>query len=502
MVLAGRQDSRKRARMAEVATTRRPFLYLIVGMFTVIAVWGYVASLQSSLQAPWTTDFMRITQASTQMLAGQNPYSAPLAEAEYLQRITSTTRTTAGRHETLESPAVLLLLAPFTHLQASTAFLIWAAVSALAGLASLLLIEERLGGFHADTNLQAGPHRFALLLSAAIFFYPSWVSLVIGQTGFITLLFLTLGWCWAREGREERAGLALGLAVALMPALSILAFYLLALGRLRILATAILAMLVGLFIPAVIIDFSVLQGYLSALGAVNWFGAGWNASLIGFLAPLLGNSANSAPLQAPWLTPLLIVVVATVALRAIWRLGRMTMSIEQKLDAKAAVPIFDQGFALCLPLALLLSPLGWLHNFVLLLPAFCIALESCARRPRDWRWRERILLAWILAAMPYPVLRAEDNDSLVQWFGYPAFDTYALIILALTLWELCRREATVLLRYSNRRAQPAGSRSAAKAPAGKVASAAEERDEAFADPTREGRQTEPPPTPSRKLALP
>ncbi|MET4805802.1 glycosyltransferase family 87 protein [Limibacillus sp. MBR-115] len=502
IVLTGRQDSRKRARMAEVATARRPFLYLIVGMFTVIAAWGYVASLQSSLQAPWTTDFMRLTLASTQMLAGQDPYSAPLAEAEYLQQITSISRTTAGRHETLESPTVLLLLAPFAHLEAATAFLIWVAISVLAGIASLLLIEERLGGFHTDTNLQAGPHRFALLLSATIFFYPTWVSLVIGQTGFVTLLFLTLGWGWARDGRDERAGFALGLAVSLMPALIVLAFYLLSLGRLRILATAILATLVGLFIPAVIIDIAVLQGYFTALGAVNWFGAGWNGSLVGFLAPLFGNSANAPLIEAAWLTPLLILAATIFALRALWKFGRMVTSIEQKLGTERAKPIFDQGFALCLPLALLLSPLGWLHNFVLLLPAFCIGLEACARRPRDWRWRERILLAWILCAMPYPVLRAENNDSLIQWFGYPAFDTYALIILAVTIAGLCQREASALLRRSRHLSKS----KELEPPSSQDTGAADQSDEQSSDDEiieSDGRDTRgaTPPT-SGKLALP
>jgi hypothetical protein len=90
----------------------------------------------------------------------------------------------------------------------------------------------------------------------------------------------------------------------------------------------------------------------------------------------------------------------------------------------------DLGFALASPLMLLSSPLGWNYYFPVLLISATVAIKY-SRGIEDYRlWRTLTVVAWFLSTLCYAPFMAKDMSSPLLWFTYPAFDTYALLLMA------------------------------------------------------------------------
>ena len=156
--------------------------------------------------------------------------------------------------------------------------------------------------------------------------------------------------------------------------------------------------------------------------------------------PLFGFSANAPLLEAPVLALGLPAAGLVLASAVLWRMGTdLAARAQQGATPWLRGKLLDLGLAASLPAALLIQPVSWLHGFVLLLPALLTGLEAALRREDFWRWRERLLIAWLLAAAPYPLVSAEANASPLLWVGFPTFDSYALMVLGITLFALYRK---------------------------------------------------------------
>jgi hypothetical protein len=160
------------------------------------------------------------------------------------------------------------------------------------------------------------------------------------------------------------------------------------------------------------------------------------------VSPVFGASANTPLIDAPWLAVGFCALAAGGMALLAWRLGRGLRQAKERAPhrERRLAALADLGFAACFPLAFLVQPISWLHTFALLIPAALIGLQLLLRRRNPWRWRERLLFVWLLAAAPYPLVTAAANDSALLWIGYPTFDTYALLLMALALVGLFRRE--------------------------------------------------------------
>jgi alpha-1,2-mannosyltransferase len=208
------------------------------------------------------------------------------------------------------------------------------------------------------------------------------------------------------RGREVRAGAWIGAATALKVFPGLLLLYLAARRRWRGLGTGLLVA-AGLTISAML-PYG-LAGAVTAAG--DWIGvgalppptSGWtvrgsNQSLAALATRLHGGTLLLAALD------LAAILLALAALR--------------RLSGRAFAEV-----AVVTLLAVLLSPIAWVHYFLLLFPAWLVALH----RPADGSWRVLRPLAAVLTSGLLTVWSLASRAALFEWSIYTCG---ALLLLA------------------------------------------------------------------------
>ena len=101
---------------------------------------------------------------------------------------------------------------------------------------------------------------------------------------------------------------------------------------------------------------------------------------------------------------------------------------------------FDLVFSLTIVSMLLISPLGWIYYYVLLIIPFIVAW-SAAMYLDEKILKGMVIAAWILCSIPYPLLQGEEIRSIDMfvWFGFPF---YGLLLMMLVLIVLQSRLRT------------------------------------------------------------
>lgn len=284
----------------------------------------------------------------------------------------------------LNPPHFHLLLWPLTAFVPTTAFAIWMALSAVALLASLMLIitRLRLGGWAIATLLAvsyASPAMFATVLT--------------GQVGAILLLPYTLAWLAARRTHPPRAAAWLGLCASIKPLflLFVPAYVRLGLWRAALVLTATVA---GAFALGVAIyGVESHRIWLNHLLSVTWAEHYMNASLLGLIERSLSSSEwQQQPIvDAPRLvTPLWTIAATALAAATLWRVTRVA-------DA-------DRQFLLVTAAAILISPLAWIYYLWFVIPPITAHLASPATEGSRVRWI--LLIGAVGLLTPPPLVRA------------------------------------------------------------------------------------------------
>ncbi len=317
-------------------------------------------------------------------------------------------------HPNLNTPFMTALLAPLTCLNFPAARLVWLTCSALAvWLSPYLLGREGL----LPKFWTLG---FTALLAAFWGYFPSFITVLHGQVTFLVLLPLVLGWLMLRQGRSLAAGAWLGLAVSLKPFVGLFLLGLAAQGQWRACMGLLLACLVCFLLGGAAAGFDTYLVYRDILNHVNWQSASWNASLLGFFTRLFGGSENIPWRDAPWLARGLSLAgsltLLTFYLRATW--DSRGWPPPEKADLLAAASI---------PAMLLISPLGWIYYFPLLL----ITITVLGARPgQGGNWRPWACSgAMALSGIPSWLIRSKDLNDPLDWFGAPAMYMFSLILL-------------------------------------------------------------------------
>ena len=114
--------------------------------------------------------------------------------------------------------------------------------------------------------------------------------------------------------------------------------------------------------------------YVKALDSVNWYGAGWNASLMAPLSIVFGGGDMPGWLDRPALAKLIWIATSALLYAA------LIVGTNHQRDRIRQV---DLGFAGAIPLMLLTSPLGWVYYF----PIIGIAALAVAMIVRPLRSR-------------------------------------------------------------------------------------------------------------------
>lgn len=339
---------------------RRAYLFAIP--FIAYGCLAIAASFQPD--AVRVKDFIQPYLMSRAILEGINPYT-PLPDLtwSYLR----IEQSNPLPHATPHTPIAGLFCVPLGLLEYRTAALIWGALE-IACLATCILMVGR--------AWKLGLERRVILILALLMAWPPVIEEIRwGQFGAILLLLATCALIALRQDSVLRAGLALGLMLALKLFAWPILLYLAMRRRWRAVAAAIVVTLAANLLAAIILGWGVVTDYYLRIG------------------PEVAAFHRRNPLNISawtWMPdPISIAAPAIMLIGGLW--------LAMRMDSEAA-------FCLLLIVSLFVSPVMWLHYATIALLPF--AVVAARLRTAGWLRRETAVMigaAFALAAWQSPI---------------------------------------------------------------------------------------------------
>ena len=256
------------------------------------------------------------------------------------------------------TPAFIEIFSPLARIDQQTAFWIWQAAQILCMVVAVLLLAR-------GSASPLGPAPTIIVLSLVMMSSPFGAAVVWSQIAPMLLALMSAAWFCARRQRPAAAGLWLALAALLKLYPAAVAGYFLFGRRWRALGWTI-----GFFAAGVLLTNPVHWIELATQGlSIGYRIAGRHGLTVlplvrRSVAHFAGAKIKEEPLFAVWgLTALIDLVLIAIAAAV-----TITASGRADLDALA--------FGLWVALALLISPLAWRQDFLLLLPACLFGLRA------------------------------------------------------------------------------------------------------------------------------
>ena len=375
-----------------------------------------VAGIEFSKRA-FTADFIQFFASARSLTAGDSLYR-PLRLADFNPAEAESPTTAAAPHPNLNPPVLSLLLAPLAFLGLRASYLCWTGCSLISGLLACVLLWRGLHGT-GRRDLQ-----LVWLWLVFLIYFPTYSALTMGQVTMVVLLPLAGAWFAARSGHARLAGVLLGMAVSLKLFVALVVVFFAIQRRWRSVAWALGTVL---FVVAVTLPFVGVRAYVeyfSVMASVTWFGNSWNASYAAAVTRVLGGSENVPLVNLPKVARGFVLLCSGATL--LW-LAWLTWP---RPAGECNTERFDLGYGLTLVVMLLVSPLGWMYYFPLLvLPGYAIWSLTRHGRLRLATWG--LIGAWVLSTIPTSMVRATDVNDPVGWFTSNSIYFYALCLLAI-----------------------------------------------------------------------
>jgi hypothetical protein len=331
----------------------------------------------------------------------------------------------ATLHPNLNQPAMVLAMAPLGLLDFASAYIVWSVVSIVCGISAIFLLWK------STSRKARGVDSLAFLGILLFAFFPTLVSIGLGQTSLLLLLLLSIVWTTSRMESDIGAGVALGLALIVKPFVGLLALFFLVRRRWRLLCWTFGTFALGTAVSLLVLGTKPFRDYLMALRSITWYASSWNASFLGFFTRILGGSENTPLVNLPWLAHVLSYTLSILGILAlVW------LAWPRQSENEPAV--VDLGFGLALALMILISPLGWMYYFpVLVIPL--VGAWNLASTHLGARHRWVLVVAWLLASVPTPLIQAAQFNEPLGWFTTGGVCFYALMVLSITLGTMLYR---------------------------------------------------------------
>lgn len=356
-------------------------------LLALAAAVGIVAAWYSfQLLAQWSPDhkvidFQQDHRIARAILYGYDPYRQP--EPSPGQTVVP---------PSAHPPTIGLLFLPLGLLDVRTSALIWLAAQIASMLAAVYLSSRAVGS-------RLHPLVVAALGSALLGWQPLVWEMVGGQVNVLQLLALVAAWWAFRRRRSPLFGIALGVAMMIKPLMWPLVLLILlrkdwralaGLSAALIAAYAITIWRIGLEAHITYITESLpgnsmfFRGFFSnfSVSTIGWrlfegtgaYGVDWSA----FAPPLF----QSAPLARLVSTGTVLTGIA-IGSMLVWRYRHS-----------------DAAFGMGICVALLTTPIGWIHYLQFLLIPAVQVLSYLSRSGFPTLWSNAFLLAIIPALMP------------------------------------------------------------------------------------------------------
>jgi Glycosyltransferase family 87 len=220
----------------------------------------------------------------------------------------------------------------------------------------------------------------------------AYANLRLGQVAWPLMLLVTGAWLADRSRRQVLCGVLLGAAASWKPFLLIFVPYLIWRRQWRSLGALAAVVAATVVVGVLAVGTSGYASWFGMLGLVGWEGHLLNASVRGLITRALTSSTmleepTTPILIAPgWVSPVWLAVSAALA-----------AVLAARMWSKPAV---DTAWAGLLLVAVLISPLGWLHYVPLGIgPLVAALMAGGSRVPRA------AVAGWLLLCVPFEWLK-------------------------------------------------------------------------------------------------
>jgi hypothetical protein len=313
----------------------------------------------------------------------------------------------------LNPPFFTLLLSPLGWLSYQAAFWVWSLLSLAFGAMGAVLIQRASGKQDIDYTL--------ILLILLFAYFPTMTNILAGQTTLLVFILVAGGWVAARQGHERLSGVLLGLTFAIKLFLGLFIVYFLLQRRWRLATWLLMTVAASWLLGWAVLGLESYAHYRQALAEVTWQSYTGNGSAFGFFSRIFGGSYSVALIDMPALGKALSYLLSIILLALLVWLLRPSQRIAATVRA-------DLGFSFTLVAALLISPLGWMYYFPLLLIPFFVLFRLAYSYELPRKFKLGLLFVLLVSSFPQLISTvAEKHPAALTLAAYPF---YALLGLA------------------------------------------------------------------------
>ncbi|STX50312.1 mannosyltransferase [Legionella busanensis] len=347
-------------------------------------------------------------------------YASALAYNNHSNPYTSLSATFLSTNEklpiNLNPPFFMEILRPLAFLNYKEAVVLWSVSIFILGLIGAY--------FSFKLTLKPALFRKNWLYCLVIYiaFYPTIMSTNLAQIGGLLLFFIVIGYNFYRQNNDVYAGLLWGIITSLKLFPALLFIFAWKEKRYRVLIIMIMTCLTAHLIPVFTYGIQIYNNYFSLLGRVLWYGDSWNASIYGFLFRFLVDPYSRNP--DLWLVQLIYYITFISGL--IWYIKRLNYLERNRNN--------HRSFCLTLVVMLVLSPLGWLYYFPLLIMPLVDLYESIEQGPPITLDMSLWIISFLFVNFPIGYLAAHQMPPDI-FYKLTCFSVYfyGLLIMAYLL---------------------------------------------------------------------
>ena len=414
---------------------RNPRQWLLLSILAVLAVMIsnlYFKEIREIANTPLSSDFYKFYLSSQRFYEGDAIYWPALPSLspgdpcyrEASEGITIYFNIPAGEkaclHPNMNPPILSILILPLSLLDYPIACWIFSISSLLCGAWALLLIlhQNKHGSHHPYLPLSS-------IIAAILIFYsyfPVFATISYGQISLFLLLLLTKSWIALRNNNQVRGGFILGIAASIKPFIGLFFIALLFSKNWRA-ATAFTKAFVSIFlIGGLITGFQTYNDYLVTLKSITWYSTNWNASFVGFFSRLFGGGESTPWIDAPSITQAASMICCLLITFIIAKINLKTDSNQHNSTLKS-----DIIFLLTIPAMLIMSPLGWLYYFPLLIISINIIFDYTKNIKSNNFYRILLVLLIIPTSFPSALLGQKEINTPYIWLVDASMYFYILL---------------------------------------------------------------------------
>ncbi|WP_131783572.1 glycosyltransferase family 87 protein [Legionella gresilensis] len=377
------------------------FAFIFLVIITYILLFYFLSKLDLRL------DFVSFYASALAYNNHSNPYTA--LSATFLS-------TNEKLPINLNPPFFMEFIRPLALLNYKDAVILWSVSIFILGLI----------GAYFSFKLTLKPvffrkHWFYCLMMY-LAFYPTIMSINLAQIGGLLLFFIIIGYFFYRKNNNFYAGILWGIIISLKLFPALLFIFAWKEKRYQVVVIMIITCLIAHLIPIFTYGINIYSLYFSLLRRVLWYSDSWNASIYGFLFRFLVDPYSRNP--DLWLVQLIYYITFISGL--IWYIKRLNYL---DLDRNN-----HRSFCLTLVVMLVLSPLGWLYYFPLLIMPLVDLYESSEQGPPITLDMSLWIISFLFVNFPIGYLAAHQMPPDI-FYKLTCFSVYfyGLLIMAYLL---------------------------------------------------------------------